>query len=406
MHNVTNVTGTILEDFDTARIVFYSVQFVAFIFATLLVCAVRDAPSFKAFHNEGTRAKAAFRLVLFAVGIGDMIQTASVVPYVVDYYTPQNTNGCAVAAAMSSTGILLSALFTACLSFEGFLIVSRGYRDGEKFRAVAYVVFTVVCVVVTQSVSGLYWGFGASQTEGKFKTYMWCHLKIKTTLSELLSMYVWLILAFVVCLGCYLHMEFKLRDMLRFQGMNEGIRKTLNRSRLKFLMFPLIFVFSWIPTGIHRVVTSSTDQQCYTPACWFLIYFAGLTAEGLPIWNCLFFCVFNSSARESLKALFQNMYCCCCCRSNDGRNSSNSRFSIGSRESDASVDGWGERSRNGLSAILEDSDEEDNSRFNANSYSFGLQDGGNWQDDDDDLPPEFVYDHHSTTETSLLDNSM
>jgi hypothetical protein len=55
---------------------------------------------------------------------------------------------------------------------------------------------------------------------------------------------------------------------------------------------------------------------------------------------------------------------------------------------------------------LEDSDEEDNSRFNANSYSFGLQDGGNWQDDDDDLPPEFVYDHHSTTETSLLDNSM
>ena len=168
MNNATE--ETIKKDFDTARVVFYSVNFVAFIFATLLVCALRDAPSKKNFQNEGTRAKAAFRLVLFAVGLGDMIQTASVVPYIVDYYTLVNTNGCAVAAAMSSTGILLSALFTACLSFEGFLIVSRGYRDGEKARAVAYVVLTMVCVLGIQTTSGLYWGFGASQTEAKAKT--------------------------------------------------------------------------------------------------------------------------------------------------------------------------------------------------------------------------------------------
>ena len=57
MNNATE--ETIRKDFDTARVVFYSVNFVAFIFAALLVCALRDAPSKKNFQNEGTRRKLA-----------------------------------------------------------------------------------------------------------------------------------------------------------------------------------------------------------------------------------------------------------------------------------------------------------------------------------------------------------
>lgn len=296
--SISNNTS-LSTQYATARAVFYTQEAIALIFSTLLVLALRSAPTTANFTDPNTKAKSAFRLVLFGIGLADLLQTSSLVPYLVGGF-----GGCAVGAAIASTGELLSSVLTMCLSFEGYLIISKGIRDGEKKRATFYISFSIIYVSIIQFITGSFWGFGAPKgtIEGH---WMWCGTQSKTLLSEMVSFYATLIIVFVVCLICYLQNEYKLRQMLKLQGMNNRIRKTLNRSRMKFLLFPLIFVVSWLPTGIHRILLSVSpqiqDQNSLTH--WLLLYIAGISAEGLPIWNALFFGWFNPEAREALRSL-------------------------------------------------------------------------------------------------------
>jgi hypothetical protein len=375
--------GTNVKDqYDTARIVFYTQEIISMCFAAILVLALRSAPRIQSFTDERVKAKATFRLVLFFIGIGDMFQTSSVVFYIADYFS---SNGCVVAAFISSTGTLISSVFTACLSIEGYLIISKGLRDGERTRAVAYVTFTILFVSTIQILSGLEWGFGAAKTE-KSGEYTWCHLQIKNPVSEIVSFYGPISLCFIICLICYFSMECKLRKILKNQGMNDAIRNTLNRSRMKFLAFPLIFVCSWIPTAIHRIVIRPNSPL--NTGHWFLLYFSGLTAEGLPIWNTLFFCFFNPEARESLKTLW--CYRCCLGKSGDSNRVNvikdtaeirNDNDSFGSSEP-----GWDERQLLGESFTDDNVHDEDISL----GFSMNFQDDAH-SHDTDDLPPSFLY---------------
>ena len=382
-------SSTVSQEFATAKVIFYTSQTISLVFATVLVVALRSSLTRSSFTDNKTRAKAAFRLVLFFVGIGDMVQTSSVVPYIFD---PPH-NGCHVAAVVSSTGVLMSSILTACLSFEGFLLVSKGVRDGEKFRAAAYLTCTAVAVLVIQVITGITWGFGASSSEQEQGNYMWCHLEHKTFAAEMFSFYGPLSCCFLVCLVGYLSMDCKLKHMLRVQGMNDAIRRTLNRSRMKFLLFPLIFVCSWLPTGIHRIVISNTpvNQQTSTFG-WFLLYFSGLTAESLPIWNAVFFCFFNPEARVSLQS-FVYRYCCCWCStaptSTEALQQQQQQQLQEGEESDSgtraanvlddSMASWGEAGL--LDSSFTDSDD--------HSSPFGI--GDHEWDDNDDLPNAQIY---------------
>ena len=269
--SISNNTS-LSTQYATARAVFYTQEAIALIFSTLLVLALRSAPTTANFTDPNTKAKSAFRLVLFGIGLADLLQTSSLVPYLVGGFS-----GCAVGAAIASTGELLSSVLTMCLSFEGYLIISKGIRDGEKKRATFYISFSIIYVSIIQFITGSFWGFGAPKgtIEGH---WMWCGTQSKTLLSEMVSFYATLIIVFVVCLICYLQNEYKLRQMVKLQGMNERIRKT-------FL----------------SVSPQIQDQNSLTH--WLLLYIAGISAEGLPIWNALFFGWFNPEAREALRSL-------------------------------------------------------------------------------------------------------
>ena len=138
-------TSTHDPRYATARAVYYPLLIVGLVFSTLLALALRTAPTKKSFTHQSSQAKAAFRLVLWGVALADMCHCLSVIPYLFAVWTPSESNTAAlrsaleVAAVLSSTGILLSSALTACLAIEGYLIVSRGIRDGEQKRAVLYI---------------------------------------------------------------------------------------------------------------------------------------------------------------------------------------------------------------------------------------------------------------------------
>jgi hypothetical protein len=353
--------------FATARVVYYAEEAIALIFALLLVIALRTAPTVESFRNENTKAKAAFRVCLFSIGLSDMLQSSAVFAYVI----VGGFGGCELGAILASTGELMSSVLTACLSFEGYLIISQGVRTGEKIRAFIYITFSILVVLTIQLVTGIVWKFGAppNTPEGN---WAWCHLQTQTPASEIISFYGVLIIAIIICSICYLRNELKLRKMLQIQGMNDAIRRTLNRSRLKFLLFPLIFVLSWLPTGIHRIILLSVkDTNTLNDTFhWLLLYVSFVTAGAIPIWNAIFFGWFNPEAREAL--------CSLCRRRSQNRNDWRDGDTRECGLLDDSVNGNG----NGNGRDTETETEDHYMR-----YSFGMY----GEDELGDLPPEFVY---------------
>ena len=382
-------TSTNDPHFATARAVYYPLLIVGLIFSTLLALALRTAPTKKSFTHHSSKAKAAFRLVLWGVALADMCHCLSVIPYLCAVWTPAESNDAAalksaleVAAVLSSTGILLSSALTACLAIEGYLIVSRGIRDGEQKRAVLYIIISLTIVATIQTITATtFGGLGPSRKELANNTYVWSHLVEKTHESEIFSLYGPILVTFFVCLAGYLNMEYKLRQMLKYQGMNDVIRNTLNRSRAKFLIFPLMYILAWTPTAIFRIMSFNSNIKKDPDSPWnvAMLFIGFIFAEALPIGNALLFGWFNPEARESLLLLFRTCCRCCQARSKEGESFSNN--------SDSDVPSWdvGGKVERGL---LDDSSYDSSDRFSSR-YSFGLQEGGS--DWEDDLPPPQIY---------------
>ena len=379
-------TSTNDPRFATARAIYYPLLIVGLIFSTLLALALRTAPTKKSFTHQSSQAKAAFRLVLWGVALADMCHCLSVIPYLCAVWTPSESNTAAlrsaleVAAVLSSTGILLSSALTACLAIEGYLIVSRGIRDGEQKRAVLYIIISLTIVATIQTITATQWALGPSTQELQNNTYVWSHLVTKNTASEIFSLYGPILVTFFICLAGYLNMEYKLRQMLKYQGMNDVIRKTLNRSRAKFISFPLMYILAWTPTAIFRIMyLNRANRNPDSPWNVVMLFIGFIFAEALPIGNALLFGWFNPEARESLLLLFRTCCRCCRARSREGESFSNN--------SDSDVPSWdvGGKVERGL---LDDSSYDSSDRFSPR-YSFGLQEGGS--DWEDDLPPPQIY---------------
>ena len=158
--------------FQTARAVYYPLLIIGLAFSTLLALALRTAPTKKSFTEHSSKAKAAFRLVLFGVALADICHCLSVVPYLFAVFTMDESRDSAslksaleAAAVLSSTGILLSSTLTACLAIEGYLIVSKGVRDGEGKRVVVYLATSLTLVGTIQTITATTWGLGPSNNE-------------------------------------------------------------------------------------------------------------------------------------------------------------------------------------------------------------------------------------------------
>lgn len=311
--------GTVSEldaRFGTARMVFITESIVGSMFSLLLVLLLVSAASASSFRKH--RVKAAFRLAILGIGIGDFVQSSSAFFYLFDLppgslmRTQEPTLACTLGGAISSTGEVCSALFTACLAFEGYLIVVKGVRTGEKRRAFIYTGCTLFILITLQTLLSIFVGFGNLEKDNQSGHYIWCHLQSRSTASELLSFYLWLIIALVVSLVCYLSMECKLRSMLKMEGINTETKRTIQRSRCKFISFPLIFIVAWLPTGIHRILwVSLQGSEAFenSSSRWVLLYISSMTAGGLPIANAIAFGFLNKEVRSDVDNLCRRLNC-------------------------------------------------------------------------------------------------
>jgi hypothetical protein len=390
----SNATSAMTESslYATARHVFYAESFLALAFSALFVVALRTAGSAASFRKH--KAKGAFRLALLGVALGDFVQSSSVLAYVFDLRpndprrTTHSTPACALGAVVSSTGEIASALFTACLAVEGYLILVRGVRTGERRRALAYVTSVGLILLSVQAGVGAALGFGNTEPDNKSGNYVWCSTEIRTHAGEVFSFYLWLILALSVSLVCYLRLECKLRSMLKAEGIDDATKRTIQRSRCKFFSFPIIFILAWLPTGVHRVEVwfrKNTEDSTSTSQ-WVLLYVSALTAGGLPIMNGIMYMYSNKEVREDLERLWKRCLRCCCFaplpQAGDGARS----YSGGSGSARAS--------------------------FGVVNYEGGR--GGDYSGDDSDssddgdLPPATLYDDYegANREEGLLDSSV
>ena len=314
-------TTTLIDDlalYETARWVFYGESMVAALFSIILVISLRSAASARAFHGgPHGEVKAAFRLAMLGVAISDLMQSASVIAYMFDLApgdvkrTRESTLGCTFGAVISSTGEIASTLFTALLAVEGYLIIAKGVRTGAQRRAFWYVCSVVLTVLLVQILVGSIVGFGSTPDDNKSGTYVWCHTQKRTPAIEFLSFYLWLGLGFIISLCCYLRMEYKLRSMLKIDGLNPGTRNTIQRSRCKFFAFPIIFMLAWLPTAIHRIVWAfQSDFAEDSSGRWALLYLASMSAGCLPIMNAIAYGYFNQEVRPDLERFCQRLWCC------------------------------------------------------------------------------------------------
>ena len=387
-----------MQQYTTARHVFYAETFIALVVSTLLVVALRGTCRASSFRKH--KVKGAFRLVLLGIVIGDFLQSSSVLAYVFDLppgdlrRTSDSTLACTIGSVLSSSGEIASALFTACLAVEGYLIVVKGVRTGERRRAVIYVASVLLILLSVQICTGAKLRFGAALEDNKYGEYVWCSTEVHTTLGKILSFYLWLILGLSVSLICYVRMEWKLRSMLQVEGIDAATKRTIQRSRCKFFSFPIVFIVAWLPTGIHRIVVSQSKRTS-----WPLLYVAALSAGGLPIMNAIVYMYWNKEERVDL-GRFCRKLCCgasCCC------------FHI---DADGRGEVAGEAQRE---YAVDDGDRTFGDSGGGSHRSFSVMNrggsgGGGYNSDsseDDDLPPPSFY-YGNTDEGSksegLLDN--
>ena len=173
---------------------------------------------------------------------------------------------------------------------------------------------------------------GPTSDDGKF---VWCW--VPDPVWRLATFYAPLTLACVVCTGLYVRVILHIRSVLlknaayrRYSssgagssaggGGGGGRRWQVLRSTYKLMLYPLVFVLTWLPGLVHRILNAA-DVHDVPAWIFFLHAFCG-SSQGL--FDAVVYGTTNTRVRQWWKELICCdesdtgiagfcYYCCCCC---------------------------------------------------------------------------------------------